>query len=386
MRYIVLALVISLAIGCAKKEEEVGPPTPTGPIVVGVVKSEGKPVAEAYVAVEALGVSTTTGADGSFKLTGLVEGSYDLVVRKEGYVGKAISITVGAEGTVNIGEVEILPSGTITGKVMLGDAPATNIPIAVEDEPYSTTTGGDGIFSIELPVGDHVLVVRIGDQEKKIPVTVEKGKAVAVEDIVFEILGPSDEFNGTKLDPKWKWAKEPKVWDVGKTKKGFLYSEGDVDSNLWTSDAANRLYQLTNSENFEIEAHIITEWSMPSNIAGIIIKSPAIDNWVCLKFWMRSTDSVFEFQNKGVNIRQEFNTGIAPPSGEVWFKLVKKGDLYESYYKRSEKEPWTMLGQTNYSMPGPYEVGLFWGIDGSSGAGTFKVWFDYFRGNFAILK
>jgi hypothetical protein len=112
-RYLILILSMAMATGCAKKEGVA--PTPTGPTIVGVVKSDGKPLEGVTVSIEALGISSTTGADGSFKMTDLVEGVYKVSFEKEGYVKKEVEVTVGAEGTVNIGEVVLELSGSIEG-------------------------------------------------------------------------------------------------------------------------------------------------------------------------------------------------------------------------------------------------------------------------------
>ena len=56
-----------------------------------------------------------------------------------------------------------------------------------------------------------------------------------------ESLG--DPFEGNKLQNKnWKWSDEPKEWDIGKTKSGWLYIKGERNRNLWGDDTTNRLY------------------------------------------------------------------------------------------------------------------------------------------------
>ena len=57
-----------------------------------------------------------------------------------------------------------------------------------------------------------------------------------------ESLG--DPFEGNALkNPNWKWSNEPKKWDLGKTRDGWLTITGEFNRNLWGDDQSNRLYQ-----------------------------------------------------------------------------------------------------------------------------------------------
>lgn len=64
--------------------------------IVGSVsdRTTGEPVATVNVSINPGGSSTVTGSDGSFSFTNLEEGSYTLLIRKEGYNPNTISATV----------------------------------------------------------------------------------------------------------------------------------------------------------------------------------------------------------------------------------------------------------------------------------------------------
>lgn len=70
-----------------------------------------------------------------------------------------------------------------------------------------------------------------------------------------------DPFDGNTLkNPNWKWKTsneegvEPKTWDMGKAKAGWLHIKGELNRNLWPSDTTNRLYQ-EHEGDFDIETH-----------------------------------------------------------------------------------------------------------------------------------
>jgi hypothetical protein len=178
-----------LLSGCAKKEEGVGP-TPTGPMVVGVVKGEGKPLEGARVEIEALGVSSETAADGSFKLTDLVEGVFTIRIEKEGYVERSVEVTVGAEGTVNIGEVELLLAGGIEGTArMEGEQSHKGIKVRIlELKGVEAETDSEGRYSISgIAPGKYTLEIEaFGYDPKRISVEVEGGKVTSAEEVLFK--------------------------------------------------------------------------------------------------------------------------------------------------------------------------------------------------------
>lgn len=186
--YILLSVILmALAIGCAKKE--VAPTEGAGPTIVGIVKSEGKPLEGVEVSVEALGISATTGSDGSFKLTGLVEGAYDISFKKEGYVRKVVQVTVGAEGVVNTGEIDLELSGSIKGVARKeGQESHEGIKVEVlELKGFEVETDPEGRYSIsDLPPGTYTLTISApGFEPKQLQIDVEGGKSSDAGEVVL---------------------------------------------------------------------------------------------------------------------------------------------------------------------------------------------------------
>jgi len=66
----------------------------------------------------------------------------------------------------------------------------------------------------------------------------------------------SDEFKG-QLKEVWKWYLEPKKWEI--TGSG-LNVKADTNRNIFADDQANRLYQVTSANDFDIETHFSANW------------------------------------------------------------------------------------------------------------------------------
>ena len=189
-----------------------------------------------------------------------------------------------------------------------------------------------------------------------------------------------DPFEATALqNPNWQWQNEPANWDVGETRDGFLHIESETHRNLWISDASHFLYQETDADMFDVETHFFSRWNTASGVNGLVVKSPADNNWVTIKFWSRdaAAKGQIQYQTRGHGLvadpawRPEFG------ATELFLRLRKHGDTYTGWYKTREADPWIEIGVANFPLTPPLQLGIYAGV--AAGTGTLTVDYDYFR-------
>ena len=193
-----------------------------------------------------------------------------------------------------------------------------------------------------------------------------------------------DAFTGTALQNlNWQWQNEPSHWDVGETRENFLHIESEPNRNLWTSDATHFLYQETNADTFDVETHFFAKWDTSSGVNGLVVKSPASNNWVTLKFWSQGPGARgrIQYQTRGSENGNGLtgHAGFTPTYGntELFFRLRKQGDTYTGWYKTTEAEPWIEIGTTHFTLTPPLQLGIYAGV--AARAGTLTVDYEYFR-------
>lgn len=188
-----------------------------------------------------------------------------------------------------------------------------------------------------------------------------------------------DPFEAPELkNPAWKWQSEAQEWDVGKTTKGWLHIVPELNQNLWSSDSSIRLYQET-SDDYDIETHVVMDYKTGCIVAGLVAKSASDDNWTTLKFWGRAGDAILQWQHKAQEVVGNV-PGSSQPAGrvEVFLRMVRKGDTYEGYWKKGDKDSWTKITpDAKKELSLPLEVGIYAGI--CTGAGEAIVEYEYFN-------
>ena len=191
---------------------------------------------------------------------------------------------------------------------------------------------------------------------------------------------------GTLQNPNWKWQNEPPVWDLGETRDNHLFIEAEPNRNLWATDQTHILYQELETDVFDVEIKFTSRWNTTSGVTGIIVKSPADDNWVTLKFWARdaSARGFIQFDRKLNQRNKDGLTGNAWQStmyGELdlFFRLAKDGNTYTSWYKTEENNDWIQVGVTEFELTPPLWVGIYAG--NATGSKRMQVEFEYFRDN-----
>lgn len=203
----------------------------------------------------------------------------------------------------------------------------------------------------------------------------------------IEVTSLGDPFENGKLqNPNWKWQNEPPVWDIGETRDNHLFMDTEPNRNLWVTDATHLLYQEIETDVFDVETKFMVRWDTSSGVTGLVVKSPADDNWVTLKFWARdaSARGFIQFDSKANQSRRDGFTGGAwqsPVTGELdlFFRLAKDGDTYTSWYKTEANTDWIQVGVTEFKLTPPLWLGIYAGV--AAGRGSLQTEFEYFRDN-----
>ena len=190
----------------------------------------------------------------------------------------------------------------------------------------------------------------------------------------------SDPFEGTALqNPNWQWQNEPTHWDVGETREHFLHIEGETHRDLWATDASHLLYQETDTEAFDVETHFFTQWNTFSGVNGLVVKSPADNDWVTLKLWARDPGArghiQYQARERGLAGEPVWRPGIGET--ELFFRLRKDANTYTGWYKTREADPWIKIGAAHVVLTPPLYLGIYAGI--AAPTGTLTVDYAYFR-------
>jgi len=208
-----------------------------------------------------------------------------------------------------------------------------------------------------------------------------------------------DPFDGNALkNPNWKWKTsdeegvEPKEWDMGKTKAGWLHIKGELNRNLWPDDTTNRLYQ-EHEGDFDIETHLFMDYEDACVVAGVVAYSPTTKDhqgregeWVTIKLWGRgpaqNNNAVIQYQKRQFD-GGEGLVGVVPgfqdPVGEMslYMRLRREKDTFTAWWKRKAKDTWIDIGETEQEFDEPLEVGIYAGI--CDGKGKQIAQFEYFE-------
>ena len=206
-----------------------------------------------------------------------------------------------------------------------------------------------------------------------------------------ESLG--DPFDGDQFqNPNWKWSKESKQWDVGKTEAGWLHMTGETNHNLWTNDDPSRVYQ-EHTGDFDVETHLLMDYEPSSVVAGLVALSPTTKDhngrdgeWVTIKLWGRGaaqgSNAVIQYQ------KREFDNGeglvatvpnFQEPAGEMdlYLRLRREKDTFTAWWKPEKNDAWIEIGVTDQKFDEPLQVGVYAGV--ADGAGEMVAQYEYFE-------
>ena len=253
---------------------------------------------------------------------------------------------------------------------------------------YKAETSNTRVVAVSLS-GTQVTITPRGTGSASVAVTASDGKLIVTQRISVQVTDVQvndatgnfdDAFNGAALqNPNWQWQNEPANWDVSETRDGFLHIESETNRNLWASDASHFLYQETDADAFDVETHFFSRWDTSSGVNGLVVKSPADNNWVTIKFWSRDAAArgQIQYQTRGQGLvadpvwRPEFG------ATELFLRLRKQGNTYTGWYKTREADPWIEIGVANFPLTPPLQLGIYAGV--AAGTGTLTVDYEYFR-------
>jgi hypothetical protein len=126
-------------------------PTATGTISGYVRDTSNNPIAGATVQTNTGGYSTTTQSDGSYTLSNVTIGTYNVTASKAGYQSQTqnnVTVTANQTTTVNFSLTPI-PCGTIAGYVRdPSNNPIAGATVSTNTGGYSTTTQSDGSYTL----------------------------------------------------------------------------------------------------------------------------------------------------------------------------------------------------------------------------------------------
>ena len=143
LRWSAVVLLAAL-VGCGG-----GGPTTTDPGPIDnngrVTGTLGAAASGATVRLEGTTQSAICGPDGSFQFDGVPPGEYTVSVETPGGQGGAVTVRVGAGGTIRVPEIPLDTAGQITGLVSDRDSgqPLAGARILARRTPYDDATAGD---------------------------------------------------------------------------------------------------------------------------------------------------------------------------------------------------------------------------------------------------
>lgn len=140
-------------------------PQPVSSILFGqVIDEQGEAIAGATVAITA-GASITTDANGAFEFTGLNPDEIEIVISKTDYQSMTLGVVVPEKSNANVGNIilreqQILPSSTVSGRVIDMVSGEAVEAASVVVGGLSTTTDTNGFYRIsDIPLLEFVVSV-----------------------------------------------------------------------------------------------------------------------------------------------------------------------------------------------------------------------------------
>lgn len=193
----------------------------------------------------------------------------------------------------------------------------------------------------------------------------------------------NDEFDSTTLNSSvWHWVNEdPTTWSLTTTPGSMVISPRTGDTYGTSNDATNLLLQnVTGDWTIETKA-VYSYWPNASYQQGGLMVYVDMDNYIKFEWEAQSeTRTIIQDcrETAGETSAESVDGSIVPANNTIWYRIVKSGNTYTSYYS-IDGTNFTQLrtGTMNFTNP---QVGIY----ANNGAGTttdLYIGFDYFHCN-----
>jgi arabinan endo-1,5-alpha-L-arabinosidase len=209
------------------------------------------------------------------------------------------------------------------------------------------------------------------------------------------IASASDEFNGTALDPKWSWVRQPAPGTYGLENGTFRFDTQAADLYV-DSNNASVLTEAAPQGDYVVETKV--KLNLPPEgccynyvQAGLVIYGDD-DNFIKLAhvsiFETRQTEFAKELKPVPAGYPRYGNTVVGPPSDWTYLRIVVKRsaatdgerrvtargeELYTAYTSRDGRH-WVRGGTWTHNLGSSARIGLI-----SMGGTGFTANFDYVR-------
>ncbi len=197
--------------------------------------------------------------------------------------------------------------------------------------------------------------------------------------------GGSDEFNSSTLGSQWSWLRQnAATWSLT-TNPGFMRIQAEIGDMYTTTHTGKNILLQSPAADWTVEAKLV--FSVRPHVAyqqGGLMVYQDDSNFVKLD-WEYNGSSTRIQQIHQVNNSVQNTTSVAannviassgPNTNTVWFRIVKNGTSYTSYYS-ADGITFTQLVQRTVTY-NPVKVGLY-SNQGSGTANDLFVSFDYFH-------
>jgi hypothetical protein len=220
----------------------------------GTVTAGGTPLAGATIEVEDTVFGTVSGADGSYTIPFVAEGTHTVTATKHGYdeVSHTVNI-VEDQNTVQDFALTLLPQVAVTGRIVGSDAPTVGLADATITlsgyESYEATTDASGNFNIaDVFTGHTYNYTASAVGYSTVSGTVDVGSTpVNMGDVIVnEIAYPASQVVATESDDysyvtlEWQ-APNPNAVDITEGFEGAEFPPADWSQIITDSGPANSL-------------------------------------------------------------------------------------------------------------------------------------------------